>query len=193
MKNLFTKYNFYLEKRPIITKAISAFFVFGLGDYLCQEMEKRILKNNNNNISIKRIVKQGAFGALSTPYIHFSYCKVIPYFFPDGKKYSFIKSLIYAVTISDGIFNFSFFTYMAMSQNRDLSFRQAITSKEVHDKFIPVQITNLKVWPILSGLNFYFVPIQFRVQVDSVFVIFWNIYLSYVENNNNKKVEEEKI
>eukprot|EP00340_Litonotus_pictus_P003609 CAMPEP_0170515424 /NCGR_PEP_ID=MMETSP0209-20121228/1859_1 /TAXON_ID=665100 ORGANISM="Litonotus pictus, Strain P1" /NCGR_SAMPLE_ID=MMETSP0209 /ASSEMBLY_ACC=CAM_ASM_000301 /LENGTH=123 /DNA_ID=CAMNT_0010799907 /DNA_START=267 /DNA_END=635 /DNA_ORIENTATION=- len=103
-------------------------------------------------------------------------------------KYSFILSLIYAVTISDGIFNYAFFIYMhyansKMKAGEESSIWKSIKSKDVLEKFIPVQINNVKVWPFLTGFNFYFMPMQYRVLTDNVFCTFWNIYLSYVENN----------
>ena len=189
-----TKYNNAVDRNPIITKCLSAAAVFAIGDYLCQEMENRVLKLKDR-INWTRVVKQGSFGLVVAPYIHFQFCKVIPYLFPDNKKYSFFFSVLYAATVSDGIFNYAFFIYMHYANTKKNTGKEpkvmdSIKAREVFDKWVPVQINNVKVWPFMTGFNFYFMPIQLRVLVDNVFCIFWNIYLSYVENNPKKKHEE---
>lgn len=192
MMKLIKRYNDMVDRKPIITKCVSAFFVFALGDYLCQEMENRML-HLSDKICWKRMLKQGSFGVVAAPYIHFSFCKVIPYLFPENKKYSFWWSLLYAVTISDGLFNYAFFIYMDYANTKpstDKDIVKSIKSKDVLDKWIPTQIMNLKVWPFMTGFNFYFMPMQLRVLVDNLFCIFWNIYLSYIENNTGKNSKE---
>jgi protein Mpv17 len=182
---IINKYNLALERRPIITKSLTAIIIFGIGDYLCQEMENRILKIGDK-INYTRIIKQASFGIIVAPYLHLQFCIIIPKFFPERGKYSFIKSLVYAITISDSLFNYSFFAYMSMANGK--TFTQALQSAEVLDKFIPVQIANMQVWPFLTGFNFYFVPMMYRVLFDNFFCIFWNIYLSYVENNKKNDI-----
>jgi len=42
-------YNVKINKRPIITKAITSFLTFGLGDIICQTLEKKsTLKKRGN-------------------------------------------------------------------------------------------------------------------------------------------------
>ncbi len=174
------KYNQAIETRPLVTKSITAIVIFGIGDYLCQEMENRILKIGNT-IKFDRMLKQASFGLVVAPYLHLQFCKIIPWMFPETAKYSFIKSLTYTVILSDSIFNFSFFLYMSLAGGK--TFSEAVRSDEVLAKFVPVQIMNFKVWPFLTGFNFYFIPMNYRVLYDNFFCTFWNIYLSYVENN----------
>jgi hypothetical protein len=172
-------YNNLLEARPIVTKAWSAGIVFGLGDYLCQQMEVKFL-NKGNNFDPYRMIKQASFGIVVAPYIHLQFCKIIPYLFPEHKKFALVKSVTYAVTISDGLFNFSFFAYMSMTAGKTLI---ETLKLEIPEKFIPVQLVNMQVWPFLTGFNMMVIPIHYRVLFDNFMCIFWNIYLSYVENN----------
>ena len=172
-------YNTCLVRRPLITKAISGSVVFALGDYLCQKIENHyIFKKPLTPTNWLRVFKQTSFGFFVAPYLHLQYNIIIPWLFPETVKYSLIKSVAYAVTISDGSLNFLFFLYM--------SFINGITRKEgmkdVIKKFIPVQINNIKIWPFLTGFNFTYVPSSYRVLFDNFMCIFWNIYLSYVEN-----------
>jgi hypothetical protein len=180
--NALNIYEKYLIKHPLTTKSSTAFGIFGIGDYLCQEMENRILKLGNK-IEIKRILKQASFGIVVAPYLHLQFCVIIPKLFPEGSRYIALKSTLYLVTISDSLFNFSFFSYMAYLHNKDLN-QKPTTMQDVMQKFIPVQVMNMKVWPLISGFNFYYVPVMYRVLFDNFACIFWNIYLSYVENRD---------
>ena len=193
LSKIIAKYNNAIDKRPLLTKIISAVIVFGIGDYLCQEMENRVLKLNKS-INWTRVFKQGSFGIVVAPYVHIQFCKVVPYLFPENMKYSFLLSVFYASTLSDGIFNYAFFVWMHFANTKiktgkEPNLWKSFTSTEVWEKFVPVQFNSMKVWPFMTGFNFYFMPIQLRVLTDNIFCIFWNIYLSYAENNTGNSGE----
>jgi protein Mpv17 len=140
-------------------------------------MEIKVFKKDKK-IEIKRALKQALFGFMVSPYLHLQYNVIIPKLFPEIKRHSFVKSVAYAILISDAIFNCAFFLYMGYIKNRD--FRKAYL--ELPEKFIPVQMTNIQVFPWLTGFNFYVISPKFRVLFDNFLSIFWNIYLSYVEH-----------
>lgn len=78
---------------------------------------------------------------------------------------------------------------MAYLENKNNSEKNAKkpTLSDVMEKFITVQIMNMKVWPFLSGFNFYLITGSYRVLFDNFACIFWNIYLSYIENKEKRK------
>jgi hypothetical protein len=178
-ENLLTKY-------PIKTKAATAFFIFGLGDLLCQHMEIKYLKIKTK-YELSRLLKGAAFGIIVAPYLHLQLSYIIPKLFQEGSKYFVLKSTAYAVLVSDSIFNFSYFLFMELSQNHKKS-KYSNLNNEVMNKFIPTQIMNIKVWPFLTGFNFYFMPPQYRVLFDNFASIFWMCYLSFIENNTENKL-----
>ena len=172
-------YNKCLSSRPLLTKAISGCFVFALGDYLCQKVENHyIFHTPNAQIKWKRVLKQASFGFVVAPYLHLQYNILVPWLFPEALRFSTAKAVAYAVTVSDGIFTIVFFSYMNFINGRNM--KEALV--DVPKKTVPVMINNLKIWPFLTGFNFTFVPFNFRVLFDNGMCIFWNIYLSYVEN-----------
>lgn len=170
-----------LVKKPIITKAVSGVILFGLGDYMCQQMELKVLKKPGK-IEYVRIFKTAAFGIVVAPYLHLQFCKIIPWLFPKDNFKSKVLSTLYAISISDGLFNLSFFIFMAFS-NKTKEEKKSDLVNDIKNKFIPVQINSMKVWSVLTGINISFVPVPYRVLYDNFFCIFWNMYLSYVEYN----------
>jgi hypothetical protein len=172
-------YKTVAEIHPFRTKAISGSIIFFLGDVLCQTLE--IKKFHERDVyDWKRACLQGSFGFIINPYTHYQFNILVPKLFPANKKYSFIKSVIYSATIGDAIFNLSFFIYMGMMRKKC----HRITLSDLPEKFVPVQITNMQVYPLVYLFNFYFIPMNFRVLFDNFASIFWNVYLSYVEHSN---------
>jgi hypothetical protein len=174
-------YSNVLRVRPIIGNAVSGIFIFGFGDYLCQEMELRVIKKPGK-IDITRILKSSMFGIIFAPYLHLQYGILVPKLFPGQSTSTTIKGILYAVTVSDSIFNIGYFIFMKLCNKDKLSFDSSFAN-ELMEKFVPVQITSMKVWLFLTGFNFFIVPAHFRVVFDNTLCIFWNMYLSYVEHN----------
>jgi hypothetical protein len=50
--------------------------------------------------------------------------------------------------------------------------------QDVNRKFWPLLASGLKVWPLVSLVNFLFVPVNKRVLVGALVGVGWNIYLS---------------
>ena len=43
--------------------------------------------------------------------------------------------------------------------------------------YIPTLLTSYCVWPVVNGLNFRFVPLDYRILVQNVASFGWNLYL----------------
>ena len=56
-------------------------------------------------------------------------------------------------------------------------------AQEVQNKFLPAYKNNLKMWPMVSFLNFKFVDPLYQILVVSTFSVIWNAYLSYMKYN----------
>ena len=67
------------------------------------------------------------------------------------------------------------------------------TISEFNKKYIPTMIANCKFWPIISTINFTLIPIQYRVLFDNFGSIFWNIYLSFIQNKKEEKKNQVVI
>jgi len=176
MKSSLIWYSIKLETRPLTTKAISSILIFALGDILCQKIENNIQKQNKKSLDFRRLIKQSSYGLLAGPYLHLQFCLIIPYLFPATAKLHTIKSVLYALTISDSIYNCGFYVYCDALEGKFLQ------PNSFFEKFIPTQILNFKIWPVLQYINFSVVPVKYRVLFDNTLSVFWNAYLSWVQN-----------
>nr|KIR85205.1 hypothetical protein I308_04458 [Cryptococcus tetragattii IND107] len=56
------------------------------------------------------------------------------------------------------------------------------TVEEIKEKFqdiyVPAILANWKIWPIIQGINFKLMPLQYRVPFQSTCGIAWTLYLS---------------
>jgi protein Mpv17 len=176
-------YGNLLEKKPLSTKTITSVFTLGLGDLLCQSFE------NNKQYDWNRTLKQASLAFLITPYLHVTYSKIMPTLFPTTDKLYLLKSILYDQTLTAILINFTFFTYLDMLSGK--TWEQ--TKDELKVKFIPTLIDNWKVWPACMLINFYFVPIPWRVLYVNFIALFWNAYLSYIQNVKSKIMIKNKI
>jgi len=55
------------------------------------------------------------------------------------------------------------------------------------DIFMPALIANWKVWPLAQLINFRYMPLPYRVPFQSTCSVFWTLYLSILNANEDEK------
>lgn len=174
-------YRRLLESNPYKTKCITAFVIYGTGDLICQYLE-RVFGDEKKKFNLKRTFRQASFGFLFTPFGHLHFSYALPKLFPGTDKLSIVKSMIYDQTAFTIFFTTTFFLYMDIMAGK--SVHQSM--EEQRSKLLPTLYTNWAVWPALILFNLSYVPVPFRVLFTNVCGLFWNIYLSYVQNVKSK-------
>lgn len=174
-------YSRMLKEKPYTTKSITSFITFGLGDLLCQKVEERLSQSKTSKpIDIKRIIRQGSFGVFITPYLHIQYSVIMPKIFCNPGAMNIAKMLLYDQTVNAAAFIFCFFMYMDFISKSNYNFNDSL--KDTFTKFPSTLLANWKLWPAAQLINFTVVPIDYRVFFINIVAIFWNTYLSYVQN-----------
>jgi len=156
---------------------ITSFITFGSGDLICQQIEKA--KNKDKKYDIMRTIMQGSFGSIVTPYLHLQFCIIMPWLFRGKGTLNAVKSVAYDQLIGAPIFTSLFFIYLDMSQGK--TFNKSV--KELEKKLMPTLYMNWKIWPTLMFINFYFVPVAYRVLYSNIAGMFWSAYLSSAQNS----------
>jgi hypothetical protein len=182
--NVLVWYNTAITQRPILTKSITSFFTFGLGDTICQVIEiKTAYKNGKTkHWDYLRQFKQAFFGFALSPYFHLHFSTIVPFLFPikqgANQNIRIMKSMLYDQTIHASIFTIVFYYYMGLVNGKSID----DTTGEVKKKLVPTMVDNWKLWPMAMFINFKFVPTQYSVLYTNMVGIVWMTYLSYLQN-----------
>ena len=184
-KNLsfLAKYNQLLEKHPLATKIISSAVIFALGDIICQTViEKKTFKNGFN---WKRTMVMTSVGSLYTaPLLHFWYARVVKVAGLITKNPKWVptvstildQTLFAPFCIASMLFLFEFIDKKDIQKS----------TQNVKDKLWPTIVTNWKIWPLAMLINFSIIPANYRVLFSNFIGLFWNVYISWVQNSPAK-------
>jgi len=66
------------------------------------------------------------------------------------------------------------------------------TKKEIKDKAGRLYAAEWVVWPPAQVINFYILPLRFRVLYDNTISLGYDVYTSYVKHDNASESEEEE-
>jgi protein Mpv17 len=78
------------------------------------------------------------------------------------------------------IFLAIFFCYNSVFEQGRLSSSDMLT--KLRRNYIPALKANWKVWPLVQCINFYLVPLQYRLVFVNVVALGWNAYLSMLNS-----------
>lgn len=89
-----------------------------------------------------------------------------------------VDQLLMAPTVS-----FSIVSLLEAMQGSNLS---QIKQKLVNN--LPSIVSNqYKIWPLAQLVNFYFIPLHYRLLYVNIVAFFWNIYLAYAIQVNKEQ------
>ena len=84
------------------------------------------------------------------------------------------------------IMHFVLFTFLSCpSEGVSHNFEHRRSAANSVQKFWPLVSSGLKLWPMVSLLNFTVVPVNRRVVVGSLVGLFWGIYLSLMVSGDS--------
>lgn len=187
MASFLSWYNKQLIQRPYTSKSITGFFVFGLGDILCQNIEKR------KKLEFGRILKSSAYGFLASLVLyHNVYNRLYPWLFPETLKYSTLKTVLFDETVFMTVCAYAYYTYMDLFLGKNI--RDSL-NETTYKKLWPTLLACWKLWPIVIYLTLTYVPIHQRVLVLTLVNIVWASILSFMQNkagsSSNAKDEDK--
>jgi|EP01046_Picozoa_sp_COSAG06_P021807 protein Mpv17 len=59
--------------------------------------------------------------------------------------------------------------------------------------YLPTLLTSYCVWPLVNGLNFRFVPLDYRILVQNCASFGWNLYLSWVVHHDRSTHDDASL
>ena len=201
MKRLLGKYSYFMDKYPKTTISLTASTtaVFGfffnflfltflqfLGDIGAQFYEKR---NKNEKYSPLRTLKMSGFGVIFSGIIlHRWYGFLDSIFKTKNIKTVLMKTAVNQFTVAPYM-NISLFFYVNFLAYYQEGFMKIIdeTKKKIKKDLIPIFINSCKIWPTVNFINFYFIPLNYRILFINFIGACWSIYVTFISYKDIKK------
>lgn len=176
-------YTKFLSRYPLTTQSIQAGILMGTGDIIAQTVvEKREL----TQINLTRTAPYAAAGLIVGPTVATWY-KFLDYMFGTGK--AGITAVLKKMIMDQSLFAPCFLATLVSSLHYSKGHSVTEVKEHLHDKYIDILLANYKVWPFVQLVNFYFLPLQYRVLFVQCVSVVWNTYLSW-KINHSKSIEK---
>ncbi|XP_038067881.1 mpv17-like protein 2 isoform X2 [Patiria miniata] len=195
----------FSPKYLLLTNTVSSGVLLSLGDILQQFNERRIarkkllLKVNAasasgtvDHIHVGEDDVRGAvpafnwirtgrmltIGILLGPLNHYWYL-ALDKFLPGVKARTVAKKILLDELIASPVMTSTFFVGMGLLEGKTLAESVDVLKK----KFLTVYMVDILVWPPIQAINFFLVPPQLRVIYVNVFILLWDVFLSFMNHS----------
>mmetsp|Transcript_911 Transcript_911/g.2497 ORF Transcript_911/g.2497 Transcript_911/m.2497 type:complete len:274 (-) Transcript_911:1458-2279(-) len=176
--SLWNAYNAQLVARPILTKALTSFVGFALGDILAQN-----LLNKNAPFDSQRLLRMSLFGLLvHGPTGHFFY-NALDRVINGTEAWKVVTKVAIDQILWAPIFTVMFFAFIGALEGKSVD---NIVSKVKRDTWSGVT-GSWKVWPLVHTINFRFIPTAQRLLYINAIQIVYNVFLSFLGNKGETK------
>ena len=55
--------------------------------------------------------------------------------------------------------------------------------ESIRSKLWPILVANWYCWPLINFLNFFYIPLQYRLLFSNIAAVFWNMLMSTLTNS----------
>ncbi|KJE89309.1 peroxisomal membrane protein 2 [Capsaspora owczarzaki ATCC 30864] len=160
-----------LQRRPMLTKAVSASVIASLGNVLSQRIR------NTPRVDYRSIASYAIFGLCFNGPITHKFYEILERFSTPGKPPSrsrqFIK-LLGERFIFAPLFTLLFFIVVSLLEGKTWE----ETMHKVRTLYPGAVKMNLIVWTPAQFINLNYIPLQYRVLFANAVAFLWTIYLS---------------
>lgn len=115
---------------------------------------------------------------LICPLYHYYTAKLLPAILPVTTKMSIVRKVAFDQTAGASFFLTTFFIGMSFFEGKGLDNGVDNWKKN----FWYSLKYNWLLWPAANAINFSVIPIKFQVLYFNFISVFWNMFLSYVQN-----------
>ncbi|KAL4892956.1 hypothetical protein BDV59DRAFT_36302 [Aspergillus ambiguus] len=181
-------YSAYLSRRPLFTQSATAATLYTAGDVVAQNLAPEDKKYDWHRTLTMTVIGGCALGPTMAIWYRYLQRRV----HLSSKLASTIvqvatDQLVFAPISIVGLFTL---VQLAKATSDNVTERLELARHQVESTFTDVLIQNYKLWPGVQMVNFFFVPLQYRLLVSNTVAIFWSAYVSM---NANKSTEKEPL
>ena len=173
----FRAYDRSLQTRPIVTKSLTSGCTFSLADFLCQKIAEK-----GDEHDLRRTLHMGLIGLASGPIFHFwnQYLKGLRLL----QAWRPVNAALYQSFLDSTMFRLPYTTWFLFQLKWLNSGDAEQGARYAKNRIGDTLYQAYKVWPLAQFLNFYFVPLPYRVLFSNMVGLVWNVALSYISHKN---------
>ncbi|XP_077216315.1 uncharacterized protein LOC143850912 isoform X2 [Tasmannia lanceolata] len=161
-----------IESHPVLTKSLTAGFIFTVADISSQ----MITLTSSDSFDPIRTSRMAGYGMLiSGPSLHLWF-NFVSRILPKRDIVTTLKKLVLGQTVYGPIITVVFFSVNAGLQGENGSEIVARLKRDV----IPTMINGLVYWPACDFITFKFVPVRLQPLISNSFSFLWTIYITYM-------------
>eukprot|EP00518_Triparma_eleuthera_P003655 CAMPEP_0182464750 /NCGR_PEP_ID=MMETSP1319-20130603/8811_1 /TAXON_ID=172717 /ORGANISM="Bolidomonas pacifica, Strain RCC208" /LENGTH=177 /DNA_ID=CAMNT_0024664409 /DNA_START=103 /DNA_END=633 /DNA_ORIENTATION=+ len=175
MSGLWQSYNRLLSTQPLLTKALTSFTGFTLGDALAQNF---VDSGSGSGYDWRRTLKMGSFGLLvhgTTGHYFYSFLDAK---LPGTATSTVAKKVVIDQTMWNPVFGLMFFGYLSAFEGKSFGeYKQTL-----QDDLPTAVVGSWAVWVPAHTVNFRFVPSSQRLLYINTVQVGYNVFLSFLGN-----------
>ncbi|XP_047340873.1 protein SYM1 [Impatiens glandulifera] len=163
-----------LERKPILTKSISASLIYAAADVTSQMITSE--PTGGGSYDLVRTLRMAGFGMICvgpSQHVWFNYVARI---LPKRDIASTLKKISMGQLLYGPCLNGTFFSFNAALQGEN---HKEIVARLKRD-LLPTLANGLMFWPLCDFLTYKVIPVHLQPLVNSSFAYLWTIYLTYV-------------
>jgi len=162
-------------KHLLLTNCVSCGGFFMLGDLIQQRIE--MSQNPGQQYDLKRSLRLSLVGLSQGPPHHYWYL-YLDKFLPGRSLRTVNKKILADQLIAAPFFAITFIYGAGLLEGNSLR----SCWSEFKSKFPTIYLFDWFFWPPSQGINFLFVPSQYRVLYVNGLTVLWDVFLSYIKH-----------
>ncbi|KAK3912691.1 Mpv17-like protein 2 [Frankliniella fusca] len=174
------------HKYLLYTNVAISVSLSGVGDTLEQHYE--ILSNQKEEWEKSRTVRMSISG-MTVGVICHNWYKFLDSKFPGRTIKIVAQKVMIDQIICSPLCIATFFITLGILEKATW----AETKKEIKDKAWRLYAAEWVVWPPAQVLNFYILPLRYRVLYDNTISLGYDVYTSYVKHDNESESDSDKV
>jgi len=175
-------------KHLLLTNCVSCGGFFLIGDAIQQKIE--MTQNPGQKFDFNRTLRLAVVGLSQGPPHHYWYL-YLDRWFPGRSKQVVIKKILADQAVAAPFFAVTFIFGAGLLEGNSLR----SCWSEFKNKFPTIYMFDWLIWPPTQGINFLYVPAQYRVLYVNGVTVLWDIFLSYIKHKpeDDSDIERENL
>ena len=192
LKKVIFVYTGWLQRRPLVTRAITTSLIISCSDLVAQLIGFR----NTPHLDWKRTLRAGVLGLLYTgPILFMWFNKLLPRILGQGvfSTLSKLQKAALGMVIDQTCFGWFTVGGYLFWVNFLEHFSYERAARNVRHNILKTITASWTFWPMIMFGNLRFTPIEFQVLVVNFASVFWNLYLSVRNQKGQLEMRQNRL